>query len=93
MFGACVGNLPGDLFGRGDREPRLVDGVQVVGPFNSPGVSETASRRRVFVCHPTAADDRACVRRIAEKHGGSVRYAPSSPSGSTFTMTLPAVEE
>jgi len=36
-----VGVFPGDLFSRGDRMPRLVDGVQVVGPFASPGVSET----------------------------------------------------
>ena len=41
-----VGVLPGDEFSRGDREPRLVGGVQVTGPFNSPGVSETPSRRR-----------------------------------------------
>ena len=35
-----VGFLPGDAFSRGDREPRLVGGVQVMGPFNSPGVSD-----------------------------------------------------
>jgi hypothetical protein len=52
-----VGFLPGDLFSRGDRMPRLVDGVQVVGPFNSPGVSETASRRRVFICRPLQKDE------------------------------------
>lgn len=28
------------------------------------------------------------VRRIAEKHGGSVSYAPRSPKGSDFTLTL-----
>ena len=33
------------------------------------------------------------VRRIAEKHGGTAQYAPRSPAGSTFTMTLPAIEE
>jgi signal transduction histidine kinase len=33
------------------------------------------------------------VRRIAEKHGGTAQYAPQSPTGSTFTMTLPAIEE
>jgi mono/diheme cytochrome c family protein len=49
-----VGFLPGDEFSRGDREPRLVGGVQVTGPFNSPGVSETPSRRKIFVCHPDA---------------------------------------
>ena len=47
-----VGFLPGDEFSRGDREPRLVGGVQVVGPFNSPGVSDTPSRRRIFICRP-----------------------------------------
>lgn len=29
------------------------------------------------------------VRRIVEKHGGSVFYAPREPRGSVFTMTLP----
>jgi hypothetical protein len=61
-----VANLPGDLFSRGDREPRLVDGVQVVGPYDSPGVSDTASRQRIFICRPTANDERACARRISE---------------------------
>jgi mono/diheme cytochrome c family protein len=61
-----VGVLPGDEFSRGDREPRLVGGVQVTGPFNSPGVSDTASRRKIFVCRPDAKiPERACVRRIA----------------------------
>jgi mono/diheme cytochrome c family protein len=61
-----VGFLPGDEFSRGDREPRLVSGVQVTGPYNSPGVSETPSRRRIFVCRPDArTSERACARRIA----------------------------
>ena len=61
--------LPGDEFSRGDRMARLVGGVQVEGPFNSPGVSDTPSRRKVFVCKPVqeeAASERACARRIAE---------------------------
>jgi mono/diheme cytochrome c family protein len=58
-----VGFLPGDEFSRGDRIPRLVDGVTVRGPFNATGVSDTASRQKVFVCH---TDDRVCVRRIAD---------------------------
>src|SRR5688572_15814186 len=61
-----VGFLPGDEFSRGDRMPRLVDGVTVRGPFNATGVSETLSRRKVFVCRPTGGDDRACARRIAD---------------------------
>ncbi len=65
FVGGPDGFLPGDAFSRGDREPRLVGGVQVTGPFNSPGVSETASRRQVFVCRPVAHQERACARRIA----------------------------
>ncbi|HXW77244.1 MAG TPA: GAF domain-containing sensor histidine kinase [Candidatus Eremiobacteraceae bacterium] len=33
------------------------------------------------------------VRRIAEGHGGSVRYEPVQPSGSRFTLILPAAAE
>ena len=58
-----VGFLPGDEFSRGDRAPRVIGGVRVEGPFNSPGVSETASRRKIFVCK---GQDKACARRIAE---------------------------
>ena len=60
-----VGFLPGDAFSRGDREPRIQGGVQVMGPFDSPGVSDTPSRRRIFVCRPDPAPEKACVRRIA----------------------------
>jgi signal transduction histidine kinase len=31
------------------------------------------------------------VRRIVEKHGGTVAYAPREPQGSVFTITLPTV--
>ncbi len=30
------------------------------------------------------------VRRIVEKHGGSVAFAERAPRGSAFTMTFPA---
>lgn len=33
------------------------------------------------------------VRRIAEKHRGSVEYAPRKPRGSTFTLRLPIAQE
>ena len=33
------------------------------------------------------------VRRIAEKHGGSVSYAPREPRGSSFTLMLPMANE
>jgi hypothetical protein len=41
----------------------VIGGVRVEGPFNSPGISETPSRRKIFVCK---SQDKACARRIAE---------------------------
>jgi mono/diheme cytochrome c family protein len=75
-----VGFLPGDEFSRGDREARLQGGVKVMGPYNSPGVSDTPSRRKIFVCRPSTSvgtalseskgrpdksQERTCARRIA----------------------------
>ena len=62
----------GSFFGRGLRAPRMIDGVTVLGPFNSPGVSKTPSRERIFICQPqqgrpgASAEEQACARRIIE---------------------------
>jgi hypothetical protein len=73
FVGGPQGFLAGDEFSRGDREPRLVGGVKVEGPFNSPGVSETPSRRKIFICRPesrrssaeSSSSEGPCARRIA----------------------------
>jgi hypothetical protein len=60
------------FFGTGLRAPRMIDGVTVVGPFNSPGVSKTPSRERILICQPQQGrpavkdDEQACARRIIE---------------------------
>src|SRR5262249_38225737 len=46
-------------FGTGLRAPRMIDGVTVMGPFNSPGVSITPSRDRIFICQQQAREARA----------------------------------
>jgi mono/diheme cytochrome c family protein len=56
----------GGNFGQGLRAPRMIDGVTVVGPFDSPGVSNTPSRERIFVCRPQPNEDLACARRIID---------------------------
>ena len=44
--------------------PHLKDLV-VGGPFNATGISETPSRRKIFVCRPTAAsEEETCAREI-----------------------------
>jgi mono/diheme cytochrome c family protein len=44
--------------------PRIAN-IEVKGPFKSTGVSETVSRRKLFICRPAnAADELPCAKRI-----------------------------
>jgi hypothetical protein len=63
-------------FGRGLRAPRMIDGVEVVGPFDSPGISQTPARERLFVCQPQPGEERACARRILETLAGRAFRRP-----------------
>ena len=56
----------GGNFGQGLRAPRMIDGVTVVGPFDSPGVSKTTSRELLFICQPQKGQEQACARSIIE---------------------------
>jgi len=48
------------------RVPGLIGGINLIGPYNSPGLSATASRKKVFVCEPEVPDrERACAEQIA----------------------------
>lgn len=48
------------------RVPRVIGGIEIVGPFDSTGVSRTASREKVFICEPEVRErERACAERIA----------------------------
>ena len=43
--------------------PRFAN-IEIRGPFSKDGVSETASRRKLFVCYPkTAAEETPCARQ------------------------------
>ena len=45
--------------------------VIVSGPYNATGLSDTPSRRRIFICRPTAPEEaRPCARRIFTRLGG-----------------------
>jgi uncharacterized protein DUF1592/uncharacterized protein DUF1595/uncharacterized protein DUF1587/cytochrome c len=42
-----------------------VDSVEIGGPFKINGVGDTASRRRIFVCHPSSSkEEEPCARNI-----------------------------
>ncbi|MBN1237524.1 MAG: DUF1592 domain-containing protein [Gammaproteobacteria bacterium] len=48
------------------RVPGIYGGIDLIGPFESPGLSPTASRRKVFVCEPEVPErERACAEQIA----------------------------
>ncbi|HSC13686.1 MAG TPA: DUF1592 domain-containing protein [Gammaproteobacteria bacterium] len=53
-------------FGGAARMPVIAGGINLVGPFNSTGLTRTASRRKLFVCEPEVADrERECATEIA----------------------------
>ncbi len=63
--------------------PHLRDLI-VKGPYKATGISETASRRRIFTCRPTSSgEERPCARQIltqdwrARRIGGRWRRASS----------------
>src|SRR6185436_16522023 len=62
-----IGGATGDFsFGGASRVAGIVGGVNMVGPFNSTGLTNTASRRKLFVCEPEVADrERECAQQIA----------------------------
>src|SRR5262249_26998357 len=50
--------------------PHLKDFV-VKGPYRATGISDTASRQRIFTCRPTLpSEERACARQIVTRIGG-----------------------
>jgi len=62
-----IGGATGDFsFGGASRVAGIVGGINMVGPFNSTGLTNTASRRKLFVCEPEVADrEHECAVEIA----------------------------
>src|SRR4051812_842221 len=51
----------------------------VRGPLKTTGVSETASRKQIFICRPTSAkDERGCAEKIIAHLGGEAYRRPLS---------------
>ena len=52
-------------FSGAPRVPGINGGIDLIGPFSSPGVSRTASRELLFVCEPEVPErERECAERI-----------------------------
>ncbi|MBZ5577400.1 MAG: DUF1592 domain-containing protein [Acidobacteriia bacterium] len=74
------GSIPGFLF-----YPH-VGQVWIEGPYNPAGAPETASRKKIFVCHPASAREEApCARTIA---ASLVKHAFRRPATSQDTARL-----
>jgi mono/diheme cytochrome c family protein len=63
---APFAGLTGSIAQANGRMPRLVDGVEIVGPYDPKGVSRTSSRALIFVCDPKPAEELSCARQITE---------------------------
>jgi len=74
------GSIPGFIF-----YPH-VGQVWIEGPYNAQGAPDTAARRKIFLCHPTAAkDEAACARTII---AALVKHAYRRPSTQSDVSSL-----
>jgi len=63
--------------------------LTVTGPYNPTGVSETASRHKIFTCRPTTPDEeRPCAEKIISSIGGSAYRRPLQPRDVKGLMTF-----
>ena len=66
--------------------PHVKD-FSIVGPYNVTGISDTASRRKVFSCRPTSsADDAVCAGKIVRGLATQAFRAPVSERDFTSLM-------
>lgn len=64
-FAEHEGRLTSLVPGGGEERIPKIRSIEIRGPFSVDGVSETASRKRVFTCYPQSADEEdACARQI-----------------------------
>jgi cytochrome c551/c552 len=55
--------------------------LTIKGPSRITGLSETASRQRIFSCRPTTpAEERPCARQIVSRLGGEAYRRPLTPA-------------
>lgn len=67
MLFEIYGMTAGEAAFDGQPGPPTLGRIEIAGPYEVNGVSETAPRRRLFVCTPSAAnEEEPCARRILE---------------------------
>jgi hypothetical protein len=64
-----------------------VESLTIAGPFNTTASTDTASRRRVFICRPrTTAEDNSCAQRIVSTLAR--RAYRRDPTGAELTRLM-----
>jgi len=62
---------------------------EVAGPFNATGVSDTESRRRVFLCRPSnASEEQTCATKIITDLAGKAYRKPTTAEDLEGLMTF-----
>ena len=75
------GSIPGFLF-----YPH-VGQVWIEGPYNASGASNSASRQKIFVCHPaSASDETACAHTILSTLAKHAYRRPATPADMATLM-------
>jgi len=65
-----------------------VENLTISGPFNPTGVSDTPTRRRVFVCKPASAQDEACAKKIVSTLARRAYRRPVTPADLSPLMSF-----
>jgi len=62
---------------------------EISGPFNTTGVSDSESRRRVFICRPAVAgEEQTCATKIITELAGKAYRKPVTPEDMEGLMTF-----
>jgi hypothetical protein len=66
-----------------------VQTLTILGPFEASGISETPSRKKIFVCRPaTPAEEPACARRILSGLARRAYRRPATPAEIETLLTF-----
>jgi mono/diheme cytochrome c family protein len=68
------------------RTSRLVDGIEILGPYNAAGISQTTSRALIFVCDPKKNGEPACAKQITENLARRAFRRPATADDVTRLM-------
>jgi cytochrome c5 len=80
---------PSATDGEGDTVVAGVSTLEVDGPYQGSVPTQTASRKRIFICHPsTAADETPCARRIISTLARRAYRRPVSDADVLPLMTV-----